>query len=310
MTVKRVPKTKKVAVVVQPESFTKYDLIKYFNLMRNTFSLDDAKAWSELYCKNNNVNMRQPVRDVTPECMFMYLSNNDVDLPDELIMSIRKVTTVNPPVEIKRTITPKNTTTNDTTLLDAYNVVDMRLDGIHLPLEITATQVGKVVAYANDLKKQITTDYENKAQTKSNVVKYHKVLDGIILECNSKKKPIAKKAVTVKSKAVQARNVKYTKDRINGYSSFTPDTVIGKKKLWTYDTEKQLLTYYVSTTGFTFTGTTLKDYVGEPVVYAVTNPATLPNVHEKVVVYVSTLKTRKLKMSGRFNDNTFILMYQ
>lgn len=300
---------KKEAVVLQPKSYQKYDLIRYFTLMRDTYSVDDAKAWCELYCKRNNVVLFDGVRDITGVSIFMYLLNNGVQLPDNVKKIVDNAVTTERKQTKPRDTKPQAKAAIHPILDDAQYCVEQRLDGLTVPLTITATHAASLIAYANAHKRQIKEDYANGAQTKSGMLRLNKILDNVITECEVKRKPVVKKATTVKTKASQARNVKFTNERLNGSSSLTPDSVIGKKSLWVYDMSKNLLINYISTTGFTFSGTTLKDYVGVPTVYSVTDSTKLSIRVAELSEHVKTLKTRKLTISGRFTDNYFILTH-
>lgn len=289
-----------------------YSMASYFTMMRDDekYTSDDYKAWFEIYCKEKGIKTSHNVTKKENVILLMNLVNNGHFIPPEYQCKIDNYVKALPK-PVKRTsvvsVEVKKKDPNEK-LYAILNLVDMKVDGHIVTIDVPPALKKSVIEYCVAEMKSIDNDIETQCTVKRHGNKLKSIYSGIIEQCEEVKKSIVKVPTnTRKSKAAQVKGVKFSKDKIQGKSSFTPDTIIGKKNLWVYDTGKSLLIHYRSPLGFMFSGTTLKNFT-EMKGYTVKDVETLPMTSfTGIDAYAKTLRERNTGVTARFSDNTYIL---
>jgi len=122
----------------------------------------------------------------------------------------------------------------------------------------------------------------------------------------------AKVSSKPKSRAINKNAmVKSVKHQIKNFGkmqkSFIPLNAVGKKKMYVYDESKKLLLCYFSTTGFTFSGTTLKDFTDKSLCVKIKDTTILTNSLSELNDIISKATNVKEVPHGRFNESSVIV---
>lgn len=195
-----------------------------------------------------------------------------------------------------------------------YNNIDLYLDNKMFRLNTTyvypvETQVQKIKSCIEYIDLQIQSIEQD---LKEKVIDRSAAKLGITA-LNSLKEEYLKSKVSSKPKRTinknsMVKNVKYQIKNIGKcQKSLLPLNVVGKKKMYIYDESKKLLLCYFSMTGFTFTGTTLKDYTDKSVCTKIKDPSILSNSLSELNEILTNSKTVKSVPHGRFNETMIIL---
>jgi hypothetical protein len=115
----------------------------------------------------------------------------------------------------------------------------------------------------------------------------------------------------VKAPGVVAKGVKFLKE-FQGLRGQTPEKLVNAKKAYVFDVEARKLKVFIATgDGFTFTGTTLKNFDAEKSkAKTVRKPellAAVPMNLSSLNKFFGDIKAVEGSVNGRFNENTIIL---
>jgi hypothetical protein len=233
----------------------------------------------------------------------------DVIVKFETFINKFKSGVVSPETKLTPKAPPKKVeeTYEHLTNIDLY--VDSKLYDTNYTYTVE-TQVLKIKAcidYIDKLLLQITEDYSFKGYDKVSYNKLKTNLESLkeeYLKAKVSSKPTTRKI----NKNVMIKSVKYSVKKIGTCEKlYTPINIIGKKKLYVYDESKGLLLCFLSQTGFTFSGTTLKGFTDKSVSTRIKDIAILSQSLTSLNEILTTAKLVKPVPSGRFNDSMVIL---
>lgn len=173
------------------------------------------------------------------------------------------------------------------------------------------TKFKEISEYVKRHQSQLDADMKDGGITKSRYNQlskfYTHVVDNNRAIYNSMKTTSTKKV----SKGTMVKNVNYSLEKIYNFKQLSPLDVIGKKKMYTYDTKTRRLTCYVAVLdGFRFAGTSLKNYDVDKATHKIIRLDMLKDINgiAELNAFYTNLKTVAGKPSGRFNENTVLLV--
>ena len=142
---------------------------------------------------------------------------------------------------------------------------------------------------------------------------YNGILDslqGFEAKLKTERARVTKKRV--KAPGVVAKGVKFLKE-FQGLKGQTPEKLVNAKKAYVFDVEARKLKVFIATgDGFTFTGTTLKNFDAEKSkAKTVRKPellAAVPMNLSSLNKFFGDIKAVEGSVNGRFNENTVILV--
>ena len=143
---------------------------------------------------------------------------------------------------------------------------------------------------------------------------YNGILDslqGFEAKLKTERARVTKKRV--KAPGVVAKGVKFLKE-FQGLKGQTPEKLVNAKKAYVFDAEARKLKVFIATgDGFTFTGTTLKNFDAEKSkAKTVRKPellAAVPMNLSSLNKFFGDIKAVEGSVNGRFNDQMIILAY-
>ena len=111
------------------------------------------------------------------------------------------------------------------------------------------------------------------------------------------------------NKAKMCKSVKYSYNKIANIDKYcTPTQTVGKKKMFVFDEKKKTLFCFISSTGFTYSGTTLKGFTDKSFCIKIKDINLLSNSISSLNTYCTENEEKKKEVTtGRFNENMLIL---
>lgn len=112
------------------------------------------------------------------------------------------------------------------------------------------------------------------------------------------------------NKVSMSKNVKYSSEKLNNIDKYyTPIQTIGKKKMFVFDIKKKYLFCFLSQSGFTYSGTTLKGYSDKSFCIKIKDVSLLSNSLSSLNTLCTQNEDKKKEVTtGRFNENMLILV--
>ncbi len=213
---------------------------------------------------------------------------------------------------IKQTKTKEATETISTEHL--YNIdcyLDLKMFGRNpsfvYPVETQVLKIKNCIEYLDKQIISLTEDVKEKVIDRD-IGKLGIAALTSLKDEYSKAKVSSKPKSRAINKNAMVKSVKYQiKTFGKMQKSFIPLNVIGKKKMYVYDESKKLLLCYFSTTGFTFSGTTLKDFTDKSVCLKIKDTAILTNSLSDLNDIISKATSVKEVPHGRFNETSVIV---
>lgn len=294
---------------------TKTDLIKLLNWYSANATDDELKSYLLLHSKTIDLNKSSisVVRSygAIARCVqrgFM-LTDDVIQRLDHFVMSNQKTTQTS---ELKRDVI-KGKSDSKIYLEDIDIGIDCALlCKTHQPNHATTTtNIKECVEYINKHLEQNESDYLNKGIERKSYLRIKEYLEGLI-KFYSVKKTSVKKVTTKRrvSNTQIVKSVKYNSDK-KPYikKQLTPIDLIGKKKAWVFDCNKNTLICYIAVLdGFTFKGTTLQNYDEKKSTFKkIKDESVLTQSLSEINRCYNNIKTTEKLASPRFNENMLIL---
>lgn len=310
------------------EILSKYKLIDLLNWYNNNeyINLDDLKGYFLAYLKNNQYNesIAKYVSGYNPNLVVARLLFLGWQLEDSTVIKFKNyIKSLDNKFNLEKVKKqeveePKKSPVTTTSLdySECYNQIDMYIDTkfYHRPsfsttFETQALKINACILYLDKLLLEAEADYENKAYDHVSYKKITNILtelkDVYLKAKNSTVKPVRKV-----NKSTMVKSVKYQIKKFGTADKFyIPINTVGKKKLFVYDETKKLLICFYSAVGFTYSGTTLKDYTDKSVCTRIKDEAILTNSLSALNDIFTNAKLVKPVPSGRFNESTTILAF-
>lgn len=254
---------------VETDVVTKITLIKILNWYSAHSNPDDLKSYLLMYAKRVGVkvtNISSPdygtygaiARSVLRGFTF---EDDIIQRLDNFILSQQPKTNSQKVEVVKKVVAPKQTINNNLFLEDIDIGIDCAVIGKkHLNKhETQKSRINLCLQYINDQQETIDRDLKNGGMNK---VSHKRITDYL---SSLKKYYSTTKTTSVKkrpvNKATTAKKVQFSLEPKTYISKpIMPVDIIGKKKMYCYDSQKKAIICYVAILdGFTFSGTTLKN---------------------------------------------------
>ena len=154
--------------------------------------------------------------------------------------------------------------------------------------------------------------------TKAQLTKYHTMIKGIIDDAdrivhNGKSQRVPKKKKAPTADKIISKLIYKKEDIEYKLKSINPIDIIGAKQLWVFNAKTRKLGVYYSFTGFTVSGTTIKDFdettsiqknVRRPLE---TLPGIISGLKTEVKIVMNSLNSTPVQLTGRINADTILL---
>lgn len=184
-------------------------------------------------------------------------------------------------------------------------------DEYQLLYPVSKSDISKCIEHVESVKSMMQLDFKDGGYDKTTFKRLIKFLDELMVVFTKTKVATPTKSIS-KNKSSIVKNVKCNIKRQPYTSKITlPIDIIGKRKMYCYDEVKKKLILFVAVgEGFTFTGTTLKNFdstkSGEKTLSKIEKLSDTMSELNKVYKEQNRKETSP---SGRFNDNMTILTF-
>ena len=308
---------------------TKIDIIRALNYYGTWATDGDIRNWAESWCAAHKIDgslHHRTVGELKTYACFWRMLERGLIMEDGEIERISKafqnlVAKDAPKVVIEKPKLVRKVERIGSEVLsnlDAYtdDIVDGKITSTRAP---TLATTGKDVIELREacdrrLQRLIEEkEFYDMAVWKSLKNAYNGILDslqGFDAKIKTERARVTKKRI--KPPGVVAKDVKFLKE-FQGFRGATPDKLVGAKKAYVFDTDARKLKVFIATgDGFTFTGTTLKNFDAEKSKgKTVRKPETLmatPMNLSSLNKFFGDIKAVEGAVNGRFNENTVILV--
>jgi hypothetical protein len=311
--------------VPELEEISKYALISLLNYYANNedISLLDMKQYLQTYLESfSSRKFNISISSITcyePVLVISRLLALGWILPSDVLQSFENrleyLSTRHPvkidsfkPVVLKLV---KKECSEHLTNIDLY--IDYKLYGKPLnftyEVETQTLKVKSCIEYIDSQLTYIEDDFKNKCLDRPAYKVLVTSLTSLKDQYNkSKTTSKASKSTRAINKNAMVKSVKCSLIPLGSASKvLTPSSVVGKKKLYVYDQSKKLLLCFFSSTGFTFSGTTLKDFTDKSVCVKIKDEKVLTNSLTLLGDLFNKSTTVKTVPHGRFNESMVLL---
>lgn len=310
------------------EIISKYKLIDLLNWYNNNeyINLEDLKGYFAAYLKHNNLNesLSKLVNNYHPMLVVSRLLFLGWQLEDSIVIQFKNyLTNLQISIDKQQKIKKEVIVVEDkkpavsTDYSECYNSLDMYIDSKYYEsknvflynFETQALKINACISYLDELILSTENDFKNQGHDRQSYKKLMLILnelkDHYVKSKNSTVKPVRKV-----NKNTMVKSVKYQIKKFGTADKFyIPLNTVGKKKLFVYDESKQLLLCFYSATGFTYSGTTLKDFTDKSVCTKIKDESILTNSLSTLNEIFTKAKLVKPVPSGRFNETMVILAF-
>lgn len=309
---------------------TQTDIIRALNYYGTRATDDDIRNWAECWCAAHKIDgslRHRTVGELKTYACFWRMLERGLIMEDGEIERISKafqnlVAKDAPKVVIDK---PKVVRKVERTGSEVLSNLDAYLDDVTTG-KITSSRAPSLATTAKDVAELRDAcergvarlieekEFYDRAVWKSLKNAYNGILDsleGFEAKLKTERARVTKKRV--KAPGVVAKDVKFLKE-FQGFRGATPEKLVGAKKAYVFDTEARKLKVFIATgDGFTFTGTTLKNFDAEKSKgKTVRKPETLmatPMNLSSLNKFFGDIKAVEGAVNGRFNENTIILSF-
>ncbi len=308
---------------------TKIDIIRALNYYGTWATDGDIRNWAESWCAAHKIDGSLHHRTVgelkTYACFWRMVERgmimDDVEI-ERVSDGFRGLVSkhVPTPVEEKPKVIRKVERVGSEVLgnLDAYldDLITGKITSSRAPsLASTAKDVAELREACTRGLTRLTDEkeYYDRAIWKLLKNAYNGILDSLQgFEAKLKTERVRVTKKRIKPPGVVAKDVKFLKE-FQGFRCATPEKLVGAKKAYVFDAEARKLKVFIATgDGFTFTGTTLKNFDAEKSKgKTVRKPETLmatPMNLSSLNKFFGDIKAVEGAVNGRFNENTVILV--
>lgn len=307
---------------------TQTDIIRALNYYGTRASDDDIRNWAECWCAAHKIDgglRHRTVGELKTYACFWRMLERGLIMEDGEIERISKafqnlVAKDAPKVVIEK---PKVVRKVERTGSEVLSNLDAYLDDVTTG-KITSSRAPSLATTAKDVAELRDAcergvarlieekEFYDRAVWKSLKNAYNGILDsleGFEAKLKTERARVTKKRV--KAPGVVAREVKFLKE-FQGFKGHVPEKLVNAKKAYVFDVEARKLKVFIATgDGFTFTGTTLKNFDAEKSKgKTVRKPETLmatPMNLSSLNKFFGDIKAVEGAVNGRFNENTIIL---
>lgn len=309
---------------VHDDVVSNIDLVKLLNWYNENVKPDTLKSCLLAYAKSNNYNLNHLDESMCKTYGIVaklkirgFMLNQKVKRElDEFCKLHNKEPEKNKVVSHE---TKKETVTKPKTLENKYiDSIEYGIDAIitenddyQLLYPTSKTDISKCVEHVKRTKSLMTLDFKDGGYDKKTFKRLTKFIDDLLVVLSETKKTTKTKSIS-KNKSSIVKNVKCNIKR-QPYTSkiILPIDIIGKRKMYCYDEVKKKLILFVSIgEGFTFTGTTLKNFdetkSGEKTLSKIEK---LSDTMSELNRLFKEQNRKETVPSGRFNDNMTIITY-
>lgn len=216
---------------------------------------------------------------------------------------------------VKKEVVSNKYTMIDNKFIDSIehgiDAVITQNDEYQLLYPVTKSDITKCTEHVTNIKKSVEIDFKYDGYDKITYKRLIKFLSELLTVYSKTKKTTSTKTIS-RNKSTIVKSVKCNIKRQPYTTKITlPIDIVGKRKMYCYDEVKKKLILFVAVgEGFTFTGTTLKNFDSTK-----SGEKTLSKI-EKLSDTMSELNKlfkeqnrKETSPSGRFNDNMTILTY-
>lgn len=297
-------------------------LISILNWYRNNelITLDDLKGYLVAYGK---IKLPDIIIDLTkinyytPYLVLARLYLIGWEIPDTLfkeqklldyIQTCKKVTKVEIIENSSNTIIKKQNTKEHLENLELYIDHKLTSNSYQYIIETNSIKIKEIIIYIEIFLNQLELDFKEGGYERETYKLLKTSLESL-KDSYEKMKNTSKKSTSTRTinKNAMVKSVKYQiKKLVKNTKTFVPLDVVGKKKLYVFDESKSLLLCFFSNVGFTFSGTTLKDFTDKSIALKIKDTAILSNSLSELNDIMAKGKTKPVP-SGRFNETMIIL---
>lgn len=311
---------------------SKLELIKLINIYRTepTITIDLLKQYMLEYIDNNYIGDSTKLKKAVDKVMhwnsyfiLARLISNGWVLPSEYIIrltsylntlaanSTEKVNSKKVINKVEKPVVKEENNYKDHLyLIEQY--IDHKLynnpSTFNYIVETQSTKIKECLDYIDNLIIIYKEDIKYK-HISSNTFKLVNTLLESLKEIYTKSLSDSPKRQRPINKAKMCKSVKYSYNKIANIDKYcTPTQTVGKKKMFVFDEKKKTLFCFISSTGFTYSGTTLKGFTDKSFCIKIKDINLLSNSISSLNTYCTENEEKKKEVTtGRFNENMLIL---